>query len=457
MNSISQKSTYENNISSTIKNFFIENKISQIMAFCNFNKEKGISCSQIFMFIFSIVFTGRNFLYNLEKNSLINFGKDTVYRFLNSVHFNWSRLLLLLAIKTINFIKSLISQKRVTVLIVDDSVYSRNKSKNVELLTRVRDHCENKYVKGFRMLTLGWSDGNSFIPFAFNLLSSVNKTNVLNSMNNEIDKRTNGYKRRLNSMVKEPDAMCELLKDAKNNGINADFVLFDSWFAHPATIKNLKEMGFQSIAMLKTTPKIYYEFNGKLQSLSQIYKVICKKRGKAKIISSVIAAIDNGNIPVKLVFVRDRNKKRNWLAILSTDVNLSSEEIVQIYSKRWNIEVFFKCCKSYLNLAKEFFCRNYDALVAHTTIVFARYIMLTIENRKNKDQKTFGALFNYYCDELQEMSKFEAIQILLQMLKSALKTKLMLTKKELNAFFDEFMASLPSYFKGFKLLRSCES
>jgi len=33
----------------------------------------------------------------------------------------------------------------------------------------------------------------------------------------------------------------------------------------------------------------------------------------------------------------------------------------------------------------------------------------------------------------------------------------MLTKKELNAFFDEFMASLPSYFKGFKLLCSCES
>ncbi|MEZ7892126.1 MAG: hypothetical protein QMC67_10275 [Candidatus Wallbacteria bacterium] len=71
--------------------------------------------------------------------------------------------------------------------------------------------------------------------------------------------------------------------------------------------------------------------------------------------------------------------------------------------------------------------------------------MLTIENRKNKDQKTFGALFNYYCDELQKMSKFEAIQMLLQMLKSTLKTKLMLTKKELNAFFNEFIASSSSF------------
>lgn len=40
--------------------------------------------------------------------------------------------------------------------------FSRSRSKAVELLARVYDHVEHKYVRGFRMLTLGWSDGNTF-------------------------------------------------------------------------------------------------------------------------------------------------------------------------------------------------------------------------------------------------------------------------------------------------------
>jgi IS4 transposase len=56
----------------------------------------------------------------------------------------------------------------------------------------------------------------------------------------------------------------------------------------------------------------------------------------------------------KVVFVRARNAKKKWLALLSTDVKLTDEEIVKLYKRRWDIEVFFKITKSYLRLAKEF-------------------------------------------------------------------------------------------------------
>jgi hypothetical protein len=52
-------------------------------------------------------------------------------------------------------IEPLSSRNWKNVLILDDSLYSRNRSKAVELLARVRDHVENKYVRGFRMLILG--------------------------------------------------------------------------------------------------------------------------------------------------------------------------------------------------------------------------------------------------------------------------------------------------------------
>ena len=53
-------------------------------------------------------------------------------------------------------------------------MFERNKSKNVELLSKVFDHTNSKFRRGFRLLTLGWSDGNTFLPVNSRLLSSEN-------------------------------------------------------------------------------------------------------------------------------------------------------------------------------------------------------------------------------------------------------------------------------------------
>ena len=65
--------------------------------------------------------------------------------------------------------------KAANVLIIDDSMFERNRSKKVELLAKVYDHAKHKYRFGFRMLTLGWSDGSTFLPVNSILLSTENK------------------------------------------------------------------------------------------------------------------------------------------------------------------------------------------------------------------------------------------------------------------------------------------
>ena len=62
---------------------------------------------------------------------------------------------------------------------------------------------------------------------------------------------------------------------------------------------------------------------------------------------------DGKTIPAKVVYVRNKNKKNEYLCLISTDATLDEEEIIRIYGKRWDIEVFFKVCKSYLNLSKD--------------------------------------------------------------------------------------------------------
>lgn len=463
MNTIIAKNESEKQFKSTIDIFFKKNKINSLLKQSNFCKEKGFPCGSIFKFIFLLVFTGKNLFRTLDsKNIETSFAKDTVYRFLNSTHFNWRKFLFLLSSSIIkNDIESLTSDDRVNVLIVDDSFYSRARSKSVELLAKVFDHVDRKYKKGFRMLTLGWSDGNTFLPLAFTLLSSEKEENRICPINSNVDKRSNSYKIKTEAIKKSPDAMIDLIKQATAYAIPGTYVLFDSWFTYPKTLIRILELKFHTIAMVKAMPKVFYTYENRKLNLKSLYATLKKKRGKAKVKASVIVEIGKDQqatpIKAKIVFVKDKNKSKNWLALISTDISLSDEEIIRIYGKRWDIEVFFKMNKSFLNLAKEFQGRSYESMIAHTTIVFTRYIMLSTQSRNNEDLRTIGALFFNCCDELEDIQFFEAIKIILELLKNALQEKLSLTKEQINLFLDYFISTLPSFLKEKLVFLSCES
>ena len=196
-------------------------------------------------------------------------------------------------------------------------------------------------------------------------------------------------------------------------------------------------------------------------NLNALYKSVRKKRGKAKILASVIVTLgyneQGEEVPAKIVFVRDRNRRQNWLALLTTDVSLPDEEVIRIYGKRWDIEVFFKMTKSYLRLAKEFQGRSYDMMFAHTSIVFARYLLLTLESRESQDPRTLGELFYICCDELDDIQFASALLLLIELFKSAVQEVLVLTEEKFQELFDKFLSSLPKYIKGLLSISLCES
>ena len=377
--------------------------------------------------------------------------KDVVYRFLNCVSSNWRRFLLLLSTRIIiQKLLPLTDDSTTKVLIADDTLYSRDRSKRVELLARVHDHNTNRYSRGFRMLTLGWSDGNSFIPMFFSMLSSPNEKNRLAPMRNDIDKRTNGYKRRQESLKKSPDTLVDLVALAMAAGTKARYLLFDSWFAFPATIRRVHALGMHTICMLKDTKTIHYTFQGDRMALKELFKWVRKRPGRARVLASVMVTIgddEKGNpVAAKIVFVRDRSKK-SWLGILSTDTALADEKIIELYRRRWDIEVFFKMTKSFLNLAKECQSRSFDALVAHTTVVFCRYILLELARRTKSDPRTLGTLFHATCDELRQTSFVEALALLLKLLEQSLIKFAVFTNDLMLQLVEQFVAELPLPFK----------
>lgn len=202
------------------------------------------------------------------------------------------------------------------------------------------------------------------------------------------------------------------------------------------------------IGMVKQM-KQRYQYDDQLLKLDELFKLVKPTLQKKELLGSIQVRLHtDAHIPVKIVFVRNRNKKSEWLAILSTDTTLSDEEIVRIYGMRWEIETFFKCSKSILKLAKEFQGRSYDSMISHTTIVFTRYILLEWSRRNEQDPKTIGHLFFLMCEDVKDLDMLTALQQLLELFETMSKGAVSLSVDTLTRQVTDWLESLPSYIKG---------
>ena len=179
----------------------------------------------------------------------------------------------------------------------------------------------------FNLLTLGWTDHYSFIPVGFNMMSSAKEKHRIMGINGEIDKRTNGYQNRLAAITQKPDAAIVLIQNAMNAGIMARYLLMDTWFTVEPFIKRVLAEGLDVIGMLKDNKQKYW-YKGRLYGLRELSRFICF-HSQNEIFGSISVKTKYHSIPVKLVFVRNRNKRDEYIVILTTDRSLSDSEVVR--------------------------------------------------------------------------------------------------------------------------------
>ena len=98
MTTISENQANDHEIGRTILAFFKKYRIGGLLRKANASKSKGIPVVNVFMYLIQLVFTKKSMYMNiLNGTHTAGFGKDVVYRFLNSTFINWSKFLLLLA------------------------------------------------------------------------------------------------------------------------------------------------------------------------------------------------------------------------------------------------------------------------------------------------------------------------------------------------------------------------
>ncbi|MFZ2633191.1 MAG: transposase [Desulfosalsimonadaceae bacterium] len=140
------------------------------------------------------------------------------------------------------------------------------------------------------------------------------------------------------------------------------------------------------------------------------------------------------------------DKERGWLAILSTDAALAESEIIRLYGKRWDIEVFFKMCKQHLKLVKEVQLRDFDGLIGHTSMVIARYNILTWFQRQKVDQRSFGDLFRFCNEEMENIKFIDALKRIMQMAMAAILAAKTMSEQIMQSIMDVIMGAAITFF-----------
>ena len=124
----------------------------------------------------------------------------------------------LLSWKVADTIVPLTDANRVIAFVVDDSLFGRTSCKKTELGSRVFDYISMKCRKGYRLMTLSWTDGNTFLPVNSSLLASSKACNLISPVIN-FDGRSLAAKRKKRAQMKGTNVIIELLKKAAGHPV----------------------------------------------------------------------------------------------------------------------------------------------------------------------------------------------------------------------------------------------
>ena len=123
--------------------------------------------------------------------------------------------------------------------------------------------------------------------------------------------------------------------------------------------------------------------------------------------------------------------------------------MLRVYGKRRDIEVFFKTCKSMLRLGSECHSLSYDALNAHVSPVFTRYMLLSLRKRRNEEDRTIGEMFLLMADELTDTTFAQAMRLIVDAMLQTVRDRFGLSDDQLLVLCLQFYDRLPDGYRHF--------
>lgn len=383
-----------------------EINISKILIQSNFIKRDiGFAPFQVLLhFVYMLLMNKRQSAF--VKQSADAYGKDTYYRFVKDTRYNWRKLLMLSSIALIGKIKPLQKKSDHKLLIIDDTVEPKRGKQIEGSCKSIYSNKEHRCVNGINIVSLNYTDTHSTFQLDFSLRLNESRRKEVENFTNVVDRRTNAHKRRIEGLDGKNIIALDMLKRALNQGVDADYLLVDSWYAKPEFIHQAAGLGMPIIARIANNARIW-NFKGKHKTLDSLHNALKSERriragshGKIRY-SYFDAVVEHAKLGhVKLLFLRT---DKELLVFIATDISLRGSQIINIYKKRWNIEQGYKDLREYFGLGREE-NRLYEALIARITLSMFTYNLLTYINRIKHEPQTLGELFRELECELEALA-----------------------------------------------------
>lgn len=339
------------------------------------------------------------------------------------------------------------------VIALDDSLIEHNHSKKIPFIYNLFDHCTNKYVNAMNIVVLHVVKATGL---QYPLLYSVWKQ----------DNGKDPHQTKLDLALH----MLQQLRDQLAAPVKC-WVAMDSWYFVKSLYLAIEKLEFNWVTRAKSNTTLYQKvtIRGKIRFVAIYPEVLFnkakpvfafwRKKGimcmKFKDIYLAIDEIHNGqgklnepvlkpiNAVVTTYLEEDEvtgKTKQTIALLLSNELSAKPETIVQVYKKRWSVEVFFRNGKQELGL-NDCHSTNENHIHAHLSLLMVaeslvRYAQWTYNDKTDmKEEVTHGQvvafLFHTRC-EVSARSK-DSIQVYFDM-----------TAQRFASFFSKYW---PSYLR----------
>jgi hypothetical protein len=220
-------------------------------------------------------------------------------------------------------------------LVFDDTIFAKPYTDENDIITYHYDHAKKETVKGINVLTTFYitdihdQDASLRLPIAYNIIHKP-----------VIDCDISTKKEIRKSPSTKNEMMRSQIDISIQNGIKFKYILGDSWFSSNENMKYINKLGKIFIFDIKSNrlASIVDRNEGKWLNIS-----------KLSIKESTPTEVWLKDLKIKVLLFKQVFKNKDGSCgerfLVSNDLNLSKENFINIYKKRWSVEEYHKSLK----------------------------------------------------------------------------------------------------------------
>jgi hypothetical protein len=417
----------ETSISNLINHFNIEKHLQK----SGIVKRNGVSVLDLFTLLFRLTINRKRSVYEGLRYDDSQDYKSIVNNFLNAPYYDWRELLY--SVSSLFHSRYKHDVGECNVLIIDDTAKVKH-GKKTENVAVFRDHSEGVTYSGYQVPICVLSNDRSATVVDFELKIGNQRTSGSKDGNYPTDSHI--YQRQKEGHKTKHTISINMIDRVLKRRFKFQYVLWDSWYNSPKSFDyvfgTLVKKGIHLVSRVKRNNDKYI-YENKEYNIKELYEIAGEWReikGTNTLTKSIDIQIINTDDKnrsakgsIRLCFYKFVHQKEgDYIALISTNTELTPEQVCDLYTKRWSIEVVIKDFKTYFGFYQSM-SSKYAPQIADFTLKCVYYLLICSLKERGSNKSPYQLLFDF----VQELEKHN-----LYVLTRDMFTKLLKQMAELN-------------------------